>query len=410
MKYRIAYGTIGGSVFVPAAAEYVRRLLPAAALCTRPTVFSSFGETAEEMTLPGMLTALSAGWKAGTTPEGDAALTPAEKLPEKIVLSGSADDLAWMVTLLLAAGASGEAVFSDAESLPPLLTIWLSAHGAVLTSEPGRVAFSGCLAGGDCRLSRQETDLLPLVLEAMALTGKSCRLSWEGDLSDRILAGVDMTLDALAAFGCEPKQEDDCFVFSGGQKLHAPGTLPPEGDWDEAAVWLCAGALSKKGITVRGLNLTTSQPSRAVLNLMALIGASVRYHGSRAAVTRAERNAFETEAPGHPAVTAALAAVAAFCEGRSEISGCGELADSLAAAICALGGRAEASDGSLAVWGMPRLPGGALFGEEMLPLALLCSMRSDGEILLSLPDSLSPFSRRLLASFAALGGHADPQK
>lgn len=407
MKLRIAYGTVGGSVTVPASAGYARRLLTAAALCDRPTVFTEFGRLPEEMTLPALLPALGAVWKPGGDEGKDATVIPATKLPSSVSLSCPAADAVFAVPALLARGIAGEAVFPAGEDFPTVLTRLLAAHGASFTAAPGRLAFSGRADGGDYRLSPEEVPLLPTLLEALALTGKPCRVSFTDALPESVAVGLDMTLDALAAFGCEPEQTEDGFSFAGGQRLRSPGTLPPEGDWEEAAVWLCAGALSKKGITVRGLNLTTSQPSRAVLNLMAVIGAAVRFRGSHAGVTRAGRYAFETDAGACPALTAALAAVAALCEGESRIYGC-ENAAALAEGICALGGHAAADGDDLCVTGVARLAGGALTGEAVLPLALLGSMMSDGEIHVTLPDSLSPLSRRLLSAFAGLGGRAEP--
>ena len=127
------------------------------------------------------------------------------------------------------------------------------------------------------------TQIDPFLLESMAapILGGGVEVL----VSDPVesLPYVTLTCAALRRFSVEVRVDRvDIdggramrFVVPGGAAYATPRTLRVGGDWSNAAFWLCAGALSRDGITVDGLDLTSDQGDRAVLGALSLLGARV---------------------------------------------------------------------------------------------------------------------------------------
>ena len=87
---------------------------------------------------------------------------------------------------------------------------------------------------------------------------------------------VRMTLSALAESGVEiaesrTDQGLPLWTIAGRGVLTPPEDVQVEGDWSNAAFWLCAGALTQnpEGIAVEGLSLASLQGARAVVDILA---------------------------------------------------------------------------------------------------------------------------------------------
>ena len=91
-----------------------------------------------------------------------------------------------------------------------------------------------------------------------------------------------MTLSVLAESGVEiaESRTDQGLPFwtiAGRGALTPPEDVQVEGDWSNAAFWLCAGALTQnpEGIAVEGLSLASLQGDRAVVDILSRFGAQV---------------------------------------------------------------------------------------------------------------------------------------
>ena len=162
---------------------------------------------------------------------------------------------------------------------------------------------------------------------------------------------IDMTLAALRTFGVEVDEREDlvgseadggesrerCAVFSvpAGSACRSPGTVAVEGDWSNAAFWLCAGALSPVPVTVTGLDLGTDQGDLAVLDVLGDFGASVRVHPGEGWATVCGRD-LETgelctlrgtviDARQVPDLIPVLSMVAACAKGETRVENAGRL-------------------------------------------------------------------------------------
>ena len=68
-----------------------------------------------------------------------------------------------------------------------------------------------------------------------------------------------MTLDTLSRFGVTVEKAADGYFIPGGQTYRPVAAYAAEGDWSNAAFWLCAGALGGD-ICVRGLDRAWTKP------------------------------------------------------------------------------------------------------------------------------------------------------
>lgn len=82
---------------------------------------------------------------------------------------------------------------------------------------------------------------------------------------------INLTIQAMKAFGVEVNVEripakdgqpeiTNFRVDSGSYRT--PGNVAVEGDWSNAAFWLCAGAIGTDPITVEGVSLSSAQGDR----------------------------------------------------------------------------------------------------------------------------------------------------
>ena len=176
-----------------------------------------------------------------------------------------------------------------------------------------------------------------------------------------------MTEDALRLSGIRFTRDGQSWRIPGGQTCRLPGLCRVEGDWSNAAFFLCAGALSPGGITVEGLSLTSSQGDRAVLDILRAFGAQVETSAGSVTVRRATLRGVTIDAAPIPDLIPALSAVAAAAEGTTYIENAGRLRlkesdrlKSTAALLSALGGQVEEREAGLVICGRARLEGGTV--------------------------------------------------
>ena len=125
------------------------------------------------------------------------------------------------------------------------------------------------------------------------------------------------------------------------------------------------GALSPEGVTVRGLAPASSQGDRAVLNILAAMGARISVENDAVTVRRGELNSVAIDAGPIPDLIPVLSVAAAGAVGDTHIFNAGRLrlkeSDRLrttAQLLTALGGSVEEQPSGLIVHGAGRLTGG----------------------------------------------------
>ena len=322
----------------------------------------------------------------------DALFTGAGRLGER--------PLAPLSDELIAAG-------SDLEGLGgfPLRT-----HGRI---RPGRFELPG-------NVSSQYVSGLLL---AAPLLGAESEIAVTGALESKPY--VDLTIEVLSLFGVKVAVEES--ATPGGlpltvfrvpaQTYRTPGKVAVEGDWSNAAFWLCAGALGDHAVTVRGVRADSAQGDRAVSAALMLFGARGQ-RSSQAATIRPDRlRGIDLNAHDIPDLVPVLAAVAACADGTTHLTGCARLrikeSDRLATTaseLSALGADVRADGDSLVIEGQPRLAGGTVDSHNdhrIAMMAAIAAIRCDGPVYITGAEAVNKSYPDFFDHYRMLGGHVE---
>ena len=169
---------------------------------------------------------------------------------------------------------------------------------------------------------------------------------------------VDMTVAAMREFGIsvdiDASEGLPVYTVSGSYTTPA-SEITAEGDWSNAAFWLCAGALGSSAVTVEGLRADSLQPDRAIIDILRSFGAKIDEGENTYTVHPSRLRCATVDVSQCPDLAPVISVVAACAEGKSEIVGGARLrlkeSDRIASVcemIRALGGSAgEREDGML---------------------------------------------------------------
>jgi 3-phosphoshikimate 1-carboxyvinyltransferase len=132
---------------------------------------------------------------------------------------------------------------------------------------------------------------------------------------------IDITLDAMRAFGVEAVNRDyKEFLIEGGQAYQAR-RYRIEGDYSSAAYFLAAGAIGGKPITVTNLKKDSVQGDRQLLNILERMGGAVDYQKDSVKVYRSGAlKGINVDLGDYPDLVPTLAVVAAFAQGKTELT------------------------------------------------------------------------------------------
>lgn len=176
---------------------------------------------------------------------------------------------------------------------------------------------------------------------------------------------VDITIAAVREFGIKLYEEKNQIRIPGNQKYISPGELSVEGDWSNAAFWLCASALSGRPITCKGLNINSLQGDKKILNILENFGVSIKTGENDITVIPGQLHGVTIDASQVPDLVPAIAAVAACAEGTSKIVNAERLRikesdrlKSITATLSALGADISETADGLVINGRKKLSGG----------------------------------------------------
>lgn len=143
---------------------------------------------------------------------------------------------------------------------------------------------------------------------------------------------IDLTMDVMKKFGLnvpENKNYEE-FIFHKDSSLILPlggggAAYTVEGDWSGGAFLLVAGAISGP-ITIRGLDLTSAQADKKIMDALLSANAAVAVDAKGIKIDPAAMNAFDFDATDCPDLFPPLVALGAYCKGETRIKGVSRLA------------------------------------------------------------------------------------
>lgn len=234
---------------------------------------------------------------------------------------------------------------------------------------------------------------------------------------------IDITVAALAQFGVEVAREkfDDgerrglLFRVPAGSRLRTPGQVRVGGDWSNAAFWLAAGALSKDGVTVEGVDLRSTQGDRAILAALAMLGARVERGASSVTVRPDALRGCKLDVRSCPDLVPPLAAVAVCAQGTTTICGAERLRikesdrlQTVSDAVRALGGRVDQTADGLVIEGVAELSGGvadAANDHRIAMMSAVLAARAQGPSAIRGAQCVAKSYPAFFEDYASLGGN-----
>lgn len=172
---------------------------------------------------------------------------------------------------------------------------------------------------------------------------------------------IDLTLKVMEAFGMIVRNNDYAnFEFHAADQktIKACIEYQVEGDWSGAAFLLVAGAVAGN-ITVKGLDVFSTQADKAILQALSDAGAGLSVQEHQIEVKSLPLKAFHFNATDCPDLFPPLVALAAFCEGTTVIEGVSRLAHkesnrgiSLQEEFCKLGVEIKLQDNLMLITGL----------------------------------------------------------
>lgn len=401
---------IGGTVRAIASKSQAHRLLICAAFAEKPTKIICAERSQDIDATVRCLCALGADIDYCddvftvyplTIPRMDAVLDCGE--------SGST--LRFLLPVVAALGVSAEFVLHGRLAQRPLSPLWelLQANGIVLNRGENTVRTEGKLRGGDYAIAGNvSSQFISGLLFALPLAGDESNIMLTSPLESAPY--VDMTVAALAQFGICVQKSENGWHLPQGQAYRSCGKTVVEGDWSNAAFWLCAGAVSAP-ISVTGLNLRSAQGDRAIVDVLRRFGAQVEQAEDGITVSPCALHGIELDASDIPDLVPPLALVASCAKGTTRIYGAQRLKIkesnrllSICEALNGIGGKVRMTDDGLIIEGVP-LRGGSIGSQNDHRIAMLAAIAStvcSGKIELSGAEAVKKSYPRFWEDFRNL--------
>ncbi len=318
MKVSINPSSLHGTVTAPPSKSAGHRSIICAALANSPVTIFNCGESDD------MTATINSIKGLGATVERSGStlyITPAKRNTENAVIdcNESGSTARFMIPVAAALGVKN-VTFTGKGRLPQrpfgILSDALRQNGVEVSSDTLPMTVSGRLKCG--------TFHIPGNVSSQYISGLLLGLSMVEGESQIILTSplesepyVDITIKELKAFGADIRRTEQGYFIKGQNALTA-AQRTVEGDWSQAAFFLCGGAVSN-GVTVKGLRMDSLQGDKEIVDLLCRFGADITVDGDSVEVIPKKLKGIEIDASQIPDLVPILAVTAAFAEGTTVI-------------------------------------------------------------------------------------------
>lgn len=370
MVVTVLPGRVSGRVRAIASKSHAHRLLICAALSERPTRVLCETSSMDIEATAGCLNALCA--RIERVPEGYLVTPEPARADATLDCCESGSTYRFLLPVACALGEGARFLLHGRLPARPMeaLVQALSAHGARVEGlGTARVSVSGKLSGGRFELPGDiSSQFVSGLLFALPRVGGACEIALTSPLASR--GYVEMTLEAMREFGLRAQWDEgkQCLLLPDGQTFRSPGSARAQGDWSNAAFFLCAGAICGGTVAIEGLNPASSQGDRAIEGL--------------ARAFMAERRGRAIDVSDIPDLAPALALLGAAAAGETRLTNAGRLRlkesdrlEGIATTLNALGGDARVEADELVIRGAGPLAGGRVdsLGDHRIAMMAACA-------------------------------------
>lgn len=190
-------------------------------------------------------------------------------------------------------------------------------NGCKLVRKGDILCVSGKLIPADYEIEGNiSSQFISGLLFALPLIGSNSRIIVKDKFES--YSYVLLTQSILKNYGVEYRFNNNTFELSNDS--YTPCNLNVEGDWSNAAFWLCAGALSKEGITVKNLNLNSVQGDKKIIDVLICFGADVKINQNSVFVKKSDLKGITVDASDIPDLVPIIALTACNAKGKTVIT------------------------------------------------------------------------------------------
>ena len=321
MERAVKPGKRNGAITIPASKSYPHRLLIGASLGNKETVLDCEGISKDIEATIKCLNALGAKIEYNDNRNIRINKTVGKNREEADMFCGeSGSTLRFLIPVVGALGRNAVFHMEGKLSERPLdaLTNELIAHGMNISKDDKLLKCQGRLKAGDYTI--------PGDISSQYVSGLLFALPiLEGDSTLRVTGKIEsagyikMTEDVLASMGILFEKKENLYTIPGNQTFCTPDKLTVEKDWSNAAFFLCMGAQSEKGITLRGMNMNSAQGDIAIVEILKNFGARVSVEGDNITVSKGTLLGITVDASTIPDLVPTISALASLADGETRI-------------------------------------------------------------------------------------------
>jgi 3-phosphoshikimate 1-carboxyvinyltransferase len=224
---------------------------------------------------------------------------------------------------------------------------------------------------------------------------------------------VDITLDAMRAFGVEAVNRDYKEFLVKGRRGYKRRRYQIEGDYSSAAYFFAAAAIGGKPVTVKNLKTNSVQGDRYLLTILSEMGCAVKYQKEQVRISRRnELTGITVDMGDYPDIVQTVAVVAAYAHGKTEITNIGHLrfkeTDRLsdtAAELVKMGIRTDVTDNTMVIYGgKPRGAEIEAHGDHRMAMSFaIAALFTDGNSVINGAEAVTKSYPRFFTDLAKLG-------
>ena len=309
-------------------------------------------------------------------------VTPISALNKKAILPCNESGSTLRFLLPVCASLNGEFTFEmrgrlSERPLAPLDAVLIS-HGAKIEKiESDKLCVSGSLSGNAYEIAGNvSSQFITGLLLALSISKAKSTVEITGNLESAPY--VDITLDALMQFGVEITKKGSV-LYIPAIPLSSPKELSVEGDWSNAAFPLALGIIGGGEISVIGLDLSSKQGDKKIIELLREFGGEIYQSGSSLTARHSALHGIKIDASQIPDLVPILATVASVAQGETLIYGASRLrikeSDrlmSITHVLSTLGADIRETEDGLIIKGKKELNGGSVdsFGDHRIAMSV----------------------------------------
>lgn len=291
----------------------------------------------------------------------------------------------------------------------------LSEHGVECICENGKIPLSikGKLTSGVFEIPGNiSSQYITGLLFALPLLDGDSKIVITTKLESKPY--VDMTIKILSDYGISVEETQYGYFVKGSQK-YTVRDYTVESDWSQAAFFLVAGAIGGD-ITLKGLDLTSTQGDKEIINVLKRFGADITTDGNTIRCKKSSLNGITVDVTDIPDTVPAIAVAAAYAKGTTVICGGERLrlkeSDRITSVVSNLKkmgvDACERQDGMVIVGGEPH---GAMldgYNDHRIAMAFsVAALCANGETQISDAQSVNKTYPDFYNDYNSLGGKAD---